>query len=128
MKFLALVLCSILLTIFFREFVYAYMDYFDIGINYVTRSMDLDFCLTPLVIVAQIVSVFMFDKFVSRYKGQWRTWLNLLVLAVVVFAFFTVYALSPYGTGIPRQGGFLRFLGYYFFGLEPGRMPDGSWQ
>jgi hypothetical protein len=127
MNFVILVLCSILLTIFFREFTYAYMDYFDIGINYVTRLMDLDFYLTPLVVVTQIASVFMFDRFISRYKGKWRILLNVSVLILSVILFFTFYALVPYGKGIPRQGGFVQFLGYYFFGLEPGRMPDGSW-
>jgi len=127
MNFVILVLCSILLTLFFREFTYAYMDYFDLGINYVTRLMDLDFCITPLVIMTQFASVTFFDRYVSRYKGKWRILLNVSVLVFSVILFFTIYMLTPYGKGIPRQGGFIRFLGYYFFGLEPGRMPDGSW-
>ena len=112
-----------MLTIFFMDFTFAYMEYFDIGINNVTRSMDVHLCLTPVVMASQIVAILLFDKFVSRRQPRWRIWLNFTVLIITVCAVFLITALSS--GGVPREGGFLRFLGYHFFGLEPGRIPSG---
>lgn len=113
-----------MLTIFFMDFTFAYMEYFDIGINNVTRSMDVHLCLTPVVMASQIVTILLFDKFVSRRQPRWRILLNLMASIVTVSIVFLTFALS--GGGVPREGGFIRFLGYFFFGLEPGRIP-GSW-
>ena len=125
MKVFITVLVSILLTIFFMYFTFAYMVYFDIGINNGVRAWDVNVIQTPVVIVSQIVMVFFFDKIVSRKKGQWRTLLNILALVVTVCAVFAFFAMTTYY--VPREGGFLRFLGYYFLGLESGRLPTGDW-
>jgi len=126
MKTFTLVLCSVLLTIFFMRFSFAYMKYFDVGINDGVRTWDIYITQTPVVIITQILAVFFFDKFISRKKGQWRTLLNILVLVVTVCAVFTFFAMTTYY--VPREGGFIRFLGHYFFGQEPGRFPgDGDW-
>ncbi len=125
MKVFITVLVSILLTIFFMYFTFAYMVYFDIGINNGVRAWDINVIQTPAVIVAQIVVVFFFDRFISRQKGQWRTPLNILGLVVTVCAVFAFFAMTTYY--LPREGGFLRFLGHYFFGLESGRLPTGDW-
>ncbi len=126
MKFIILVLCSILLTIFFMYFSFAYMQYFDIGINNGIREMSIFITRTPTVIIAQISTVFFFDKFISRQKGKWRTLLNVLALVFAVCTVFIIFAMIH--QGIPREGGVIRFLGYYFFGLEPGRFPgNGTW-
>jgi hypothetical protein len=125
MKAFITVLVSILLTIFFMRFTSAHMVYFDIGINNGVRTWDINVIQTPAVIASQIVVVLFFDKIVSRKKGQWRTLLNILALVVTVCAVFAFFAMTTYY--VPREGGFLRFLGYYFFGLEPGRLPIGDW-
>lgn len=112
------------LTVFFMYFTFDYMVYFDIGVNNGTRAMDIYIIRTPIVIVSQVLTVLLFDRFVSRRWQQWRILTNFAIMIVVVCIVFLAFAL--YSGGIPREGGFLRFLGYYFFGLEPGRVP-GSW-
>ena len=119
------VLASILLTIFFVYFTFAYMEYFDIGVNSGTREMDVFIIRTPAVILAQVSAVFFFDKFASRQKNQWRVLLNILALVFAVCAMFIIFAMLY--QGIPREGGFIRFLAHYFLGFESGQLPDGSW-
>ena len=101
------------------------MEYFDIGINNGIRTMDIYIIRTPVVIIAQLSTVFFFDKFISRHKGQ-RTLLNILALVLAVCVVFIAFAIIY--QGVPREGGFIRFLGHYFFGQEPGRFPgNGDW-
>ena len=112
-----------ILTVFFMYFTFDYMDYFYIGINNTTRLWDVYITRTPIAIVSQIVVVLLFDKFVSRHQGRWRIWLNFGVLIATICIVFLAFALKS--TGVPREGGFIRFLEYYFFGAEPGRIPSG---
>lgn len=112
------------LTVFFMYFTFDYMVYFDIGINNGTRVMDIYLIRTPILVISQIAVVMLFDKFVSNRLKRWRIWLNYAVMTTTACIVFLAFAL--YSSGIPREGGFIRFLGYYFFGLEPGRVP-GAW-
>lgn len=112
------------LTVFFMYFMFDYMVYFDIGVNNGTRVMDIYVIRTPIAILSQILAALLFDKFASRRWRQWRIWANFTIMIVAVCIVFLAFAL--YSGGITREGGFLRFLGYYFLGLEPGRVP-GSW-
>lgn len=111
------------LTLFFMYFTFDYMDYFYIGINNGTRAMDIYIIQTPVVIASQIVVVLLFDKFVNRHQRRWRIWLNFAVMIVTVCIVFLAFALD--GGGVPREGGFMRFLEYYFFDGVPGRIPSG---
>lgn len=115
---------GVALTVFFVYFTFDYMVYFDIGINNGTRIMDIYIIRAPLLVISQFAIVVMFDKFVSSHYKQWRVLLNYTIMIVVFGIIFLTFAL--YSPGISREGGFIRFLGYYFFGLEPGRVP-GTW-
>ncbi|NCP16199.1 hypothetical protein GW866_04040 [bacterium] len=112
------------LAVFFMYFTFDYMVYFDIGINNGMREMDIYLIRTPVLLISQIAVVMLFDKFISNRLKRWRIWLNYAAMITTVCIVFLAFAL--YSPGIPREGGFIRFLGYYFFGLEPGRVP-GAW-
>jgi len=112
------------LTVLFIYFTFDYMVYFDVGINNGTRVMDIYLIRTPVLIISQIAAVILFDKFVSTRLKRWRIWSNYAVMITTTCIVFLAFAL--YSPGIPREGGFIRFLGYYFFGIEPGRVP-GAW-
>lgn len=111
------------LTIFYIHFTTSYMQYFDIGINNSTRFMDIYWFRTPVVVIAQAAALYFGNKFVGTTR--WRLAFGLAVAFAAVCLVFLVFAMAS--PGIPREGGFLRFLGYYFLNLEPGRMPDGTW-
>lgn len=111
------------LTMFYMRFSFSYMKYFNIGVNDGTRVMDIYLTLTPTAILAQVVTLSLFDKFAGRRLKRWRIWLNFIAVFFAVCIVF--FGFSLYSDGISREGGFLRFLGYYFFGLEPGRIPSG---
>lgn len=113
-----------LLTAFFADFTFNYMIYFDIGVNNGTRMMEIYLIRIPSVVMTQIITVTLFDKFVSAPHKRLRILLTCTVMMVVFGVVFGAFAL--YNPGISREGGFIRFLGYYFLGLEPGRVP-GSW-
>ncbi len=113
-----------LLTMFFINFTFNYMMYFDIGVNNGTRMMDIYLIRTPLLVITQVIAVASFDKLVSTHHRRWRILLNCTVMIIAFWIVFLAFAL--YSPGISREGGFIRFLGYYFLGLEPGRVP-GSW-
>jgi len=118
------VIFSTSLTVFFVYFSFDYMVYFDIGVNNGTRMMDIYMIRVPLFVISQITVAILFDKFVSNHYKQWRMLLNYMALILTFWIVFLGFAL--YSPGISREGGFIGFLGYYFFGLEPGRVP-GSW-
>lgn len=113
------------LTAFYMHFMGKYMWYFDVGINSGVRAMDIYWIRTPVAIIAQVIAVFIGNRYIG--SNRWRLVLHFAILFGVLYLVFAGFAISDVGAGIPRQGGFLRFLGYYFFGLEPGHMPDGSW-
>jgi len=117
------IIFSISLTVFFVYFSFDYMVYFDIGVNNGTRMMDIYMIRVPLFVISQITVAVLFDKFVSNHYKRWRILLNYTAMMVTFWVVFLGFAL--YSPGISREGGFIRFLGYYFFGLEPGRVPGG---
>jgi hypothetical protein len=100
------------------------MVYFDIGVNNGTRMMEIYMIRLPLFVISQIMVAVLFDKFVSNHYKRWRILLNYMAMMITFWIVFWGFAL--YSPGISREGGFIRFLGYYFFRLEPGRVP-GSW-
>ncbi|MBM3179428.1 MAG: hypothetical protein FJZ86_03645 [Chloroflexi bacterium] len=110
-------------TAFYMHFTFNYMKYFDIGVNDGTRLMDVFLTRTPVVLFFQVAALFFLDKFISRRLNQWRIRLNIMGAFAVVCIVF--WGFSIYSQGITREGGFLQFLGYYFLGLEPGRIPSG---
>lgn len=112
------------LTYFFMHFTAIYLWYFDIGINQGMRTWDICVFRAPVAFLAQVAAIAVADKFIKGHR--WRLALHLAILLGVLALTFAGFALTDHG--IPRQGGFLRFLGYYFLNLEPGRMPDGTWQ
>jgi len=118
------IIFGISLTVFFVYFSFDYMVYFDIGVNNGTRIMDIYIIRVPLFVMSQIIVTVLFDKFVGNHYKRWRILLNYTAMMVTFWIVFLGFAL--YSPGISREGGFIRFLGYYFFGLEPGRVP-GSW-
>lgn len=118
------VIFVIALTVFFVYFSFDYMIYFDIGVNNGTRIMDIYLIRIPVLVISQTILVVLFDKFVSNHHKRWRILLNYITMLVAFCIVFLAFAL--YSPGIPREGGFIRFLGYYFLGLEPGRVP-GAW-
>jgi hypothetical protein len=111
------------LTVFYAHFTFSYMRYFNIGLNNGTRIMDIYLVRAPIAMFFQIMTLLVFDKFVSRHNAQWRIWLNLIVLFGAVCIVF--FGFSLYSNGITREGGFIRFLGYYFLELKPGQIPSG---
>jgi hypothetical protein len=110
------------LTIFFAHFTTHYMQYFDIGINDSTRFMDIYWLRTPIAIVAQVVTVLLENKFIGDIR--WRTIVYLAMMFSAICLVFFGFAL--FDTGVIREGGFFRFLGYYFFNLQPGQIPKGT--
>lgn len=115
----------ITLTVFFMRFTFDYMRYFDVGINNGMRAWDINWIRTPIAVIAQVIALFLGNKFIGNVR--WRTVLHFALLFVVTCLVFAGFAITDVGSGIPRQGGFLRFLGYYFLNLEPGQMPNGTW-
>jgi hypothetical protein len=115
------------LTILYIHFTAQYMQYFDIGLNNAVRSMEIYWFHTPIVLMAQIIGAYCGGKWVSHCRAQWRIMCSFAIVLITTFLIFTVIAILTYDDRIPREGGFLRFLGYYFLNLQPGRMPDGSW-
>ncbi|MFZ5923401.1 MAG: hypothetical protein ACOYY3_20320 [Chloroflexota bacterium] len=110
------------LTIFFAHFTTRYMQYFDIGINDSTRFMDIYWLRTPIAVVAQVAAVFLGNKFINDIRR--RTIVNLAMMFAAICLVFLGFAL--FDNGIVREGGFFRFLGYYFFNLQPGQIPKGT--
>lgn len=119
---LATFLLIVLLTIFFAHFTTHYMQYFDIGINDSTRFMDIYWIRTPVAIIAQVVAVVLGNKYIGHIR--WRTMFHLAILFIAICLVFIGFAL--FDSGIVREGGFFRFLGYYFFNLPPGQIPKGT--
>ena len=113
------------LTIFFIHITASYLLYFDIGINNFARYGEIYWIRTPTVILAQLIAAFLGNRFIGNMR--WQIVLHFALLFVVICLVFAGFAITDGGAGIPRQGGFLRFLGYYFLNLEPGQMPDGTW-
>lgn len=114
------------LTIFFVHFTTSYLLYFDIGINNFARFGAIYWIRTPAAVLAQLIAAFLGNKFIKNMR--WRTTLLCTILFGVIILVFAGFAVTDGGAGIPRQGGFLRFLGYYFLNLEPGQLPYGTWQ
>lgn len=110
-------------TAFYMHFTFSYMKYFDIGVNDGMRLMDVFLTRAPAAIFSQVAALFFLDKFVSRHLNQLRIPLNFVASFVVVCIVF--WGFSIYSQGVAREGGFIQFLGYYFLGLEPGRIPSG---
>jgi len=117
------IIFGISLMVFFVNFSFDYMVYFDIGVNNGTRMMDIYMIRVPLFVISQITVAVLFDKFVSNHYKRWRILLNYMAMMITFWIVFLGFAL--YSPGISREGGFIRFLGYYFFRLEPGRVPGG---
>lgn len=113
------------LTVFFIDITTSYLLYFDIGINNFARYGEIYWIRTPTAILAQLISVFLGNRFMGNTR--FRLVLHSIALLFVICLIFVGFAITDVGAGIPRQGGFLRFLGYYFLNLEPGQMPDGTW-
>ena len=111
------------LTLFYMHFTFSYMRYFNIGLNNGTRIMDIYIIRTPVLLLSQSVALLAFNKFVSIHNSRWRIWSNLIALFVVACMVFFGFFINS--DGIAREGGFIRFLGYYFLSLEPGRIPSG---
>lgn len=112
------------LTYFFMHFTATYMWYFDIGINQGMRAWAIYWIQTPVAVLAQVVALIVGSKFIENRRG--RLAFQFAILFVTLCLVFAGFAMTS--NGIPRQGGFPRFLGYYFLNLEPGQMPDGTWQ
>jgi uncharacterized membrane protein len=112
-------------TVFFINITASYLLYFDIGINNFARYGEIYWIRTPTVILAQVITVFLGNRFCRNIR--WNIVLHFALLFVVICLVFTGFAIMDMGAGIPRQGGFIRFLGYYFLNFEPGKMPDGTW-
>ncbi len=115
------------LTIFFAHITTYYLLYFDIGINNFARFGEVYWIRTPVAVIAQIIVTFLGIRFVRNAHWQWQLVFHFAILFGVICLVFSGFAITDTGAGIPRQGGFLRFLGYYFLNLEPGQMPDGTW-
>jgi hypothetical protein len=86
--------------------------------------MDIYLIRVPVLAITQTTLVVLFDKFVSNHHKRWRILLNYMTMLAAFWIVFLAFAV--YSPGIPREGGFMQFLGYYFLGLEPGRVP-GAW-
>jgi len=113
------------LTIFFIHITASYLLYFDIGINNFARYGEIYWIRTPTVVLAQLIAASLGNRFIGNMR--WQIVLHFALLFVAICVVFAGFAITDGGAGIPRQGGFLRFLGYYFLNLEPGQMPDGTW-
>lgn len=113
------------LTIFFIHITASYLLYFDIGINNFARYGEIYWIRTPTVVLAQLIAASLGNRFIGNMR--WRIVLHFVLLFVVICLVFAGFVITDGGAGIPRQGGFLRFWGYYFLNLEPGRIPDGTW-
>jgi len=113
------------LTIFFTNITASYLLYFDIGINNFARYGEIYWIRTPTVVFLQIITAFLGNRLFRNTR--WRIVFHFALLFVVICVVFAGFAITDIGESIPRQGGFIRFLGYYFFNLEPGQMPDGTW-
>lgn len=113
------------LTIFFAHITTSYLLYFDIGINNFARFGEIYWIRTPVAVIAQIIAAFLGVRSIGNMR--WRMVLHFTILLGVICLVFAGFALTDTDAGIPRQGGFLRFLGYYFLNLEPGQMPNGTW-
>jgi len=114
------------LTVFYMYFTATYMWYFDIGINRGVRTWDINWIRSPVAVMAQVVAVFFGNRFIGNMR--WQIVLHLTILIGVICLVFAGFAIFDNGVGIPRRGGFLRFLGYYFLNMEEGQMPDGTWE
>lgn len=110
------------LTIFFAHFTIRYMRYFDIGINNSVRFMEVYWLRTPIAIIAQVIFLLLGNKFIESVPQ--RTILNLTIMFFAVGLVFFGFAF--FDNGVVKEGGFLRFLGYYFFNMESGQIPKGT--
>lgn len=113
------------LTVFFIHFTASYLLYFDIGINNFARYGEIYWIRTPIAVFLQIITVFFGNRLLGNTR--WSIVFHFALLAAVICVTFVGFAITDIGEGIPRQGGFMRFLGYYFLNLEPGQMPNGTW-
>lgn len=112
-------------TIFFISITTSYLLYFDIGMNNFARYGEIYWIRTPTVVLVQVIAISLGDKFIGNIR--WRTILHCILLFLSICLVFTGFAIFDADASIQRQGGFLRFLGYYFLNFEPGQMPNGTW-
>jgi len=115
-------LFAIPLIVFFAHFTTHYMQYFDIGINDSTRFVDIYWIRTPIAVIVEVVAVYLGNNFLGNIGG--RVTFNFMLMLVALCLVFLGFAL--FDSGIVREGGFLRFLGYYFLNLPPGQIPKGT--
>lgn len=120
-KFFTFLLAASLM-IFYIHFTARYMQYFDIGLNNATRFIDIYWIRVPVAIIAQVIAVYLGNKFAKNIQSH--VVYNLAIMVIVICFVFLGFAL--FDNGILREGGFLKFLGYYFFNLPPGQIPKGN--